>query len=511
MSQLAEGGMGVVFVAQHMTTEERVALKVLAPHLVRVDGARKKFELEAKIWARTRNEHIVRMLDAGIDGETGSPFLVMELLEGQTLAARVDQSGPVSWFETVELMTQLARGLDAAHRYENADGVREPIVHRDLKPENIFLAARGDGAALLKILDFGIAKVMRESTALSRDVRGTPLFMAFEQLVGDEPSPRTDVWALGLITHYALTGHHYWRSGAASHREVQALFAEILQLPLPLPSARVREDGLDVRLPNGFDTWLLTCVARDPRKRFDSAGQAVDALRSLDGSRHERAVSPTLPGPRPLAAPSNDARGTMAGLAPLRAESLHPVSGDGQRELRSPPAVRVAGALLLASGLVWSGYRLGGSGSTTIAPPEGQPDHSGAVRAAEADAGAASSGASIATDGGMTSGDGSEVGAKADTTGAKPQRKNEGENAEAESTGRKNEPAPVAPQPATNDPKPGAPLDEHAGDPVADPERTKATELPDTPVAPRTTKGRANTGSPWNVDDIQSRDGTREE
>jgi len=498
--------MGVVFVAQHTTTEERVALKVLAPHMLRVDGARKKFELEAKVWARTKNEHIVRMLDAGIDGETGSPFLVMELLQGQTLAARVDQGGPVSWVEAVELMTQLARGLDAAHRYENAEGIREPIVHRDLKPDNLFLAARGDGEPHLKILDFGIAKVMRESTALSRDVRGTPLFMAFEQLVGDEPSPRTDVWALGLITYYALTGHHYWRSGAAPHREVNALFAEILQLPLPLPSARVREDGIDVRLPDGFDTWLLTCVVRDPRKRFDSAGHAVDALRSLDGSRLHRGLDSTLPGPRPRSAPSNAAQSTMSGLAPPRAESLHPVSGDGQRELRTPKAVRVGGALLLASGLVWSGYRLRGSASmaTNLAPPAGQSDPSGTVRA-EADAGSAGGGVSEAPENEGTSADGPVVATKPDAGEARSQREDDAKDPRVEEPIKK-QPAPtIKPEhPSAKDPPPP---DEHAGDPVADPADSPEESKVAPPALSVPPRPAVKSRNPWDLRSLPDRQG----
>jgi eukaryotic-like serine/threonine-protein kinase len=371
ISRLAEGGMGVVFVAHHTTTEERVALKVLFPHVLRVDSARKKFELEAKIWARVRSDHIVRVLDADIVGETDCPYLVMELLQGQTLAARIQQGGPLSWPEAVELMTQLARGLDAAHRYVNAAGVREPIVHRDLKPENLFLAERGDGPALLKILDFGIAKALSESTALSQDVRGTPAFMAYEQLTGQEPSPRTDVWALGLITYYALTGHHYWRSVNGREGEVQALFAEILHLPLQPPSARIREDGIDVRLPEGFDAWLLSCVARDASQRFESAGRAVDALRGLHGSRHEGAVSSTLSRPPAPNARSNDAADRVTGFAPSLAASVRPVSRYGPLEQRTPTAALAGGTLLLVFALLWSGYRLSDSAP---APESATPD-----------------------------------------------------------------------------------------------------------------------------------------
>ena len=136
---LADGGMGAVFEAEHVGTEARVALKLLWPHVVQVAAARKRFELEAKVAARVNSEHIVKVLDAGVDPESRSPYLVMELLTGSTLAARVSREGPLPPSTAVTLMRQVARGLDAAHGYTSPEGAPQPIVHRDLKPENVFL------------------------------------------------------------------------------------------------------------------------------------------------------------------------------------------------------------------------------------------------------------------------------------------------------------------------------------------------------------------------------------
>jgi serine/threonine protein kinase len=275
---LAEGGMGAVFVAQHTATEALVALKVLWPHVMQSERARQSFELEAKVAARVKSEHIVRVFDAGLDAATRSPFLVMELLEGVTLAEKVWRNGPRPWREVVDWIGQTARGLDAAHGHRNAAGVPEPIVHRDLKPENLFLSEGSQGATLVKILDFGIAKVLGESIHPSREVRGTPAYMASEQVSGDEISPRTDVWALGLIAYFLITGRCYWRSV----ERMQALFAEILTLPMPAPSERAREEAPVVDLPSEFDGWLLRCIDRDPRCRFASAGEAARALAALE-------------------------------------------------------------------------------------------------------------------------------------------------------------------------------------------------------------------------------------
>lgn len=282
--RLAEGGMGAVFECEHTGTEARVALKLLWPHVMEVDSAREKFIQEAKIAARVASDHIVQVLDAGFDEESRSPFLVMELLEGQTLGDAVIEGGPMDPGTVVHLMGQLAAGLDSAHAYCTARGEKSPIIHRDLKPENIFLSRRPGGKVQLKILDFGIAKVLSESTNVSQEVRGTPLYMAFEQVMASRLSPQTDIWPLGLITYFMLTGRRYWRSGNIEGAGMQSIFAEITTLPLKAPSARLREEKISARLPAGFDNWLLTCIDREPANRFASAGSAVKKLReALEG------------------------------------------------------------------------------------------------------------------------------------------------------------------------------------------------------------------------------------
>src|SRR3954470_79359 len=181
---LAEGGMGAVFVGEHVSTDQRVAVKVLWPQVLASKDAVEKFQLEAKVAGRVSSEHIVRVIDAGFDETTRMPFLVMELLVGRTLESLVETEGPLPPAVAYEYLRQVAAGLDKAHGYVDKDGVLRPIVHRDLKPANIFLTRRESGEPLVKILDFGIAKVVSEGTNVSREVKGTPLFMAFEQASG---------------------------------------------------------------------------------------------------------------------------------------------------------------------------------------------------------------------------------------------------------------------------------------------------------------------------------------
>jgi eukaryotic-like serine/threonine-protein kinase len=280
--RIAEGGMGAIFEAEHTATERKVALKLLFPHIMSVASARKKFELEAKISARVNSQNIVEVLDAGFDEGTKSPFLVMELLEGQTLAHYIRERGPLGLDQALHVLAQVAAGLDAAHGYREASGTSKPIVHRDLKPENLFMANE-HGAVVVKILDYGIAKVLGETGNVSQEVRGTPLYMAFEQVTAGALSPQTDVWALGLIAYFIFTGCHYWRSANQPSANVQSLFAEILTLPLEAPSARLRQQNGSVQLPVAFDAWLLECIQRDPTRRFHSAGAAVEALAKASG------------------------------------------------------------------------------------------------------------------------------------------------------------------------------------------------------------------------------------
>jgi serine/threonine-protein kinase len=218
---VAEGGMGAVFEAEHTAIERRVAIKLLFPHVVGVASARKKFELEARISARVNSPHIVEVLDAGFDESTKSPFLVMEMLEGQTLAARIYEQGPLAPREALHLLQQVAAGLEAAHAYRDPDGTPRPIVHRDLKPENLFLVRTQEDGVSAKILDYGIAKMLGNTNNLSQEVRGTPLFMAFEQITAGALSAQTDIWAFGLIAFYMLAGVPYWRSAEREDMSVQ--------------------------------------------------------------------------------------------------------------------------------------------------------------------------------------------------------------------------------------------------------------------------------------------------
>ena len=195
---IGEGGMGVVYAAMDTTLQRRVAIKVIKDHLA--GDALARFQREARTAASLSHPHIVTVHDFGTD-ETGSPFLVMELLEGQSLRTLI-KAGPLPAARALAIMSGLASAIDAAH----AKGV----IHRDLKPENVFLIS--DTHA--KILDYGIAKAAASHTTFATaGVVGTLAYMAPEQAAGGEASPAWDVWALTIIMFEMLTGRHPFNGG----------------------------------------------------------------------------------------------------------------------------------------------------------------------------------------------------------------------------------------------------------------------------------------------------------
>lgn len=300
---LARGGMGAVFVALQRSTGRRRALKIVHPSLLTSAHEVERFMQEARIGAAIRSRHIVEVIAAGVDRALGAPWLAMELLEGQTLAARVNAAGPLSASEMLTLFAQLGDAIGAAHD--------AGIVHRDLKPENLFLqTVHGESAPWsLKVLDFGVSKVLHErrTSATSTGQIGTPLWMAPEQCDAHGAiRAATDVWALGLLAFWALTGQPYWLGARGAEPNLPAVLSELLVSELEPPSRRAS------LWPAALDPWFARCVHRDASARFSHARAACDELVALlrGGDRSMRppaaawSASSIAPAPTPIAAPS---------------------------------------------------------------------------------------------------------------------------------------------------------------------------------------------------------------
>jgi serine/threonine protein kinase len=319
---LAEGGMGAVYVARQLSTGKERALKVIQPQFLSDDRTRDRFTREARAASHVNSEHVIEVVSAGIDAPTGMPWLAMELLRGEDLDSFNERLGPLPWTQVLEIFRQLCHGLAAAH----VTG----LVHRDLKPENVFLAtARRVGVPFtVKILDFGIAKIVHETKRDVTDAVGTPTWMAPEQTeAGKAITPATDVWALGLIAFRLLTGVPYWHSANAPDVSAMAILREVVFDPMEPASTRARTLGSTVELSPAFDAWFAKCVVRDPSERLQNATAALSGL--------ERAFGASLrPSGEQMFAPLETVPATVKadpfGVLP---------SSDGQQE--ALPATRV--------------------------------------------------------------------------------------------------------------------------------------------------------------------------
>jgi serine/threonine-protein kinase len=258
---IGQGGMGAVFVARHRTlTDKRVAIKVLHTEITDPD-IQLRFKREAQIATRVNHPNIVEVHDFDITPD-GVPFLVLEYLEGQTLAHRLAQ-GPIPLDQVMSIVRQVGSALAAAHR--------EGIVHRDLKPQNIFLVPTevdGRMVEVAKVLDFGISKWRGSETVKTQEsaLLGTPQYMSPEQATGrhDSVDARTDVFALGSIVYEMLCGHPAF-SGASIP---EVVFKVVYEQPLPIAAS----------VPDSVATAIRTAMSKPAEDRYATVSNFVEAL-----------------------------------------------------------------------------------------------------------------------------------------------------------------------------------------------------------------------------------------
>ena len=260
VAALGAGGMGEVYTATDTRLSRTVAIKVLPPHWAENAEMKQRFEREAKTIASLSDPRICALHDIG--HESGTDFLVMEYLEGETLAARIAR-GPVGIDEALRIAIAIAGALDAAHR--------QGVVHRDLKPSNVMLTASG-----AKLLDFGLAKVTQGSAPASRElsspgtVPGTLQYMAPEQLEGVEADARTDIFALGVVIHEMVTG----KKAFEAKSRVLLMSAIATAQPPPLSVA-------NPSTPPALAHIVQTCMAKDPADRWQSVGDVLGELQAV--------------------------------------------------------------------------------------------------------------------------------------------------------------------------------------------------------------------------------------
>jgi eukaryotic-like serine/threonine-protein kinase len=261
---LGAGGMGVVVAAHHLQLDERVALKFLLPEALGQSEAVARFVREARAAAKIKSEHVVRVSDVDTLPD-GTPYIVMEYLEGGDLAGWLRQRGPLPVAQAVDFVLQACLAVAEAHRLG--------IVHRDLKPANLFCVRGPDGQPLIKVLDFGISKIaegsgVAASMTSTTAVMGSPLYMSPEQMRSSKDvDHRTDIWALGVIVFQLLTD----RTPFAGDSVADLAIRVATEPPPPLRS--FRPDA-----PPELEAVIANCLQKDRRQRYANVAELALAL-----------------------------------------------------------------------------------------------------------------------------------------------------------------------------------------------------------------------------------------
>jgi serine/threonine protein kinase len=265
-SIIGQGGMSTVYKAQHTYMDRVVAVKLLHPHLVSDPISVQRFQQEAKAAASLSHPNIITVYDFGVT-EDGLAFLVMDYLEGPSLGDLLDRTGSVPADEAIDIFRQVLKGLAHAHR--------KGVVHRDLKPRNMVLAVDEDGTVQVKIVDFGIAKVIPQDGGESQhltqtgEVFGSPIYMSPEQCSGLPLDLRSDIYSWGCVMYEVLTGAPPFLGKNA---------VETMSMHVNDPPPDFKQMAPNVVIPEDLQQVIFGCLEKQPKKRYQTANAVLDAI-----------------------------------------------------------------------------------------------------------------------------------------------------------------------------------------------------------------------------------------
>jgi serine/threonine-protein kinase len=325
--KLAEGGMGSVWIADHLGLKARVAVKFISEASAADEVVKIRFSREATAAANIKSPHVVQIFDHGIaNGQV--PYIVMELLEGESLGDRLNRTGALELREVAAILTQLCRAVAKAHVLG--------IVHRDIKPHNIFLVD-WDGDLFVKVLDFGVAKhEADESLSMTSTgmAVGTPHYMSPEQIVSSRNvTSATDLWAIGAVAYRCVTGRLPFQADSYGGLCIMINTGEFM------PPTSLRPD-----LPPALDAWFARALERDPKKRFASAKELADQFLLAAGFAQGQVVSVPLNLPAPSSQKGEravaDPATRVEGSGTLTVAPDFPSSPAASRQRRSEPSIQ---------------------------------------------------------------------------------------------------------------------------------------------------------------------------
>ena len=356
LKKLGEGGMGTVYLAEHVKMGRKSALKVMNPGMNQDSDAIARFNREASNASRLSHPNICAIYDFG-ETPDGLIYLAMEFIEGQSLTSLIEKTGSLPAPRAATIIHQAADALGIAHD--------AGIVHRDLKPDNIMIARTKDGSDLVKVVDFGIAKASSsdaQKVTKTGLVVGTPEYMSPEQLAGDKLDGRSDIYSLGLVAFNCLTGTLPFPSNSAQ----EAMIMRLTDHPKTLSEMKP-----DVEWPAELERVMAKVLARDAVDRYQSAPEfgreIAKAVENMPQALTASAATQVI-GARTAALPAT--RVASGGGATAKVEAAKPAAG-GVAKRKSPMPMVIGAAVVLAAAV--GGYAMMNKGGTAPASPAGAP------------------------------------------------------------------------------------------------------------------------------------------
>jgi len=352
VKKLGEGGMGQVYLAEHVKMGRRSAIKVMNPSMVHDPDAVARFNREASNASRITHPNVCAIYDFGETAD-GVIYLAMEFIEGESLTSLIARDDALAVPRATDIFLQVAEALQAAHDLG--------IAHRDLKPDNIMLVRGRDGRDVVKVVDFGIAKAIGGDEAGQKVTKtglvvGTPEFMSPEQLSGDKVDGRSDLYSLALVYYQMLTGTLPFKADSAQEIMIKRLTDE----PAPLAVTRP-----DLSFPSGLQQALDTGLARMPAERYQQVSKFAADVAAVTG--RARGATVAAPATRPV---DTEARTQVLGAAEAKAAAATRTSTAARhaRPRKRSPVPLIVGAVVVLGGAGAGVMLLGGDRTPPVTP-----------------------------------------------------------------------------------------------------------------------------------------------